>query len=198
MFEHECCCTADVPAPQLRVGDSWSAPNNMKLLVWGIENINLRYNSHAQQRFCEKFSFAKYPVIMTAMSGSLLGTNAHYKVKIGLLSLSHKIITRVRAHYRFTCCTEARAAEGCYAPESFEGEGACSTWTRQPASLRIHFQLFNSRVQPEMCARSPLLFIHAREHPSPIFRGAEQQREQKHPAVPLARICVLKNCLWFY
>lgn len=81
---------------------------------------------------------------MTAMSGSLFGTNAHYKVKIGHVSLSHKIIMRVRAHYRFTCCTEARAAEGCYAPESFEGEGACSTRTRQPASLCIHFQLLTA------------------------------------------------------
>lgn len=68
--------------------------------------------------------------------------------------------------------------------------------TNKTARLALHsFSTFNSGVQPEMCARSPLLFIHAREHPSTIFRGAEQQREEKHPAVPLAWICVLKNCL---
>lgn len=70
---------------------------------------------------------AKYPAFPAARSRSLFGTNTHLKVKIGLMSLSHKIITRVKAHYQFACYSQARtASKGGYVLRSLEGERAGS------------------------------------------------------------------------
>lgn len=71
------------------------------------------------------------------------------------------------------------SCKGGYALRSFEGERACSTQTRQPAWLCIHFQLLTAGCNENVCSFTSIVYSCKRAWLTNIEGGHKDNKTEK-------------------